>query len=187
MNFIKKHIWNIIFGLFIVILVFNPFGLGFTIKSKINQLFSFSPSVTNETDRKSLVNYDWNIIKNNETEVLDFNDFKGKVVLVNFWATWCPPCIAEMPSLQNLYNDYGDKIEFVLLANDEKAKVDAFLKNNAYTMPIYFEQSNSPEEFKTSSIPATFLIDKKGNIIIEKTGAADWNSRKTREIIDDLL
>lgn len=187
MNFIKKHIWNIIFGLFIAILVFNPFGLGLDIKSKITRLLSFSPSVTNEAERKSLSSYNWNIKKNNEAESIDFNKFKGKVVLVNFWATWCPPCVAEMPSLQNLYNDYGDKIEFVLLANDEKAKVDAFLRKNAYSMPIYFEESNTPDQFKTSSIPATFLIDKKGNIVIDKKGAADWNSRKTREIIDKLL
>lgn len=186
MDFIKKHIWNIIFGLFIVVIIFNPFGLGLTIKSEINRLFSFSPSEIKKANRETLSDYSWNL-KLDGTTAVDFNDFKGKVVLVNFWATWCPPCIAEMPSLQDLYNDYGDKIEFVLIASDQKSKVDAFLQKNSYTMPTYYEASNTPELLLSNSIPATFLIDKNGNIVIEKTGAADWNSKKTREIIDGLL
>lgn len=186
MPFIKKHFWNIIFGLFLIILVFNPFGLGMTIKTTINKVFSFSPSIIKEEKREQLSTYNWNLVSQSD-EKMDFNTMQGEVILVNFWATWCPPCIAEMPSLEALYKDYGTKIKFVLVANDEARKVDKFMLEKGYTMPVYYEESSTPAQLSSSSIPATYLIDKQGNLVIAKTGSADWNSDKTRKIIDELL
>lgn len=186
MPFIKKHFWNIIFGLFLITIVFNPFGLGMKIKTTVNRVLSFSPSEIKEEKRETLENYNWNLV-NTENQNIDFNKMKGEVVLVNFWATWCPPCIAEMPSLENLYLDYGNKIQFMLVANDDARKVNSFMKDKGYTMPVFYEESTTPALLQSSSIPATYLIDKQGNIVIAKTGSADWNSEKTRKIIDELL
>lgn len=147
---------------------------------------SFSPSVNNEEDRARIDSYQWRLV-DIEGIPFDFEKAKGKVVLVNFWATWCPPCVAEMPSLQELYDDYGDKVAFLFVTNDAKEKVAPFMEEKGYTLPIFHETSKAPDQLVSRSIPATYLIDKEGNIVIDKVGAANWNSDKVRSTIDALL
>ena len=184
MEFIKKHYGNIFFALLVVILIFNPFGLGMTIKSSLIKLISGSPKVSQNGIKLSSYNYK---LESRTGETVDFNEYKGKVVLVNYWATWCPPCVAEMPSIQKLYNDYGNKMEFVLIASDTKDKVEPFLKKNNYSLPIFYEKSRILQEFQTNSIPTTYLINKNGEIVVSEKGAKNWNSDATRKIIDNLL
>ena len=186
MQFIKKHFWNIFFIAFIAIILLNPLGIGMKIKSGIIRLVSSSPSSVSENNRETLQSYNWRL-KDANGNVLDFNSLKGNVVFVNMWATWCPPCVAEMPSIESLYKDYGNKVVFLIIANDTPQKVEPFMLKNEFTMPIYYELTQTLSEFETSSIPTTYLVNKQGEIIISKKGAANWNSSKTREIIDNLL
>ncbi|HYW94820.1 MAG TPA: TlpA disulfide reductase family protein, partial [Bacteroidales bacterium] len=116
----------------------------------------------------------------------NLGNFRNKVTILNFWATWCPPCRAEMPSLQKLYNDYGDKVNFVLVSSEEAGKINPFLKEEGYTMPIYIQRSQLPPAFPVQSIPATFVISKTGEIVVDKNGAANWNSPKFRQQLDEL-
>ena len=115
------------------------------------------------------------------------SELKGQVVFINFWATWCPPCIAEMPSIQNLYTDYKDKVEFLLVTNDPYSEINEFLSKNNYDFKILRPVTFNTSVFDVSTIPRTFLIDKTGRIIIDETGAANWNSDKVRLVIDNLL
>ena len=112
---------------------------------------------------------------------------QGKLTFLNYWATWCAPCIAELPAIQKLYSDYADKVNFLLLTHEEKAVVQRFLDDEEYDLPVYSPQMQAPEILRSSSIPTTFIIDSQGNIVIEETGAADWNSKKVRQLLDDLL
>ncbi len=144
----------------------------------------FSPSL--ETNNNKITNYNWELTTLNSTN-FNFNETKRKVVLVNFWATWCPPCIAEMPSLEKLHNDYKDKIEFILVSSEDKKTIKSFLDKKEYHFTTYIPTGVPPERFKVSSIPRTFLIDKAGKIVIDETGAANWNSEKVRKTIDQLL
>ncbi|MBQ0767873.1 MAG: TlpA family protein disulfide reductase [Bizionia sp.] len=146
----------------------------------------FGPTISAPEDTKQISSYNWSL-QRLDGEVLDFNTTKNKVVFVNLWATWCPPCIAEMPSIQELHDDYKDKIEFVLVSNEDEAIISKFLANKSYTFPVYSALSERPETFNVRSIPQTFLIDRQGNIIIDETGAANWNSDKVRDKIDELL
>ncbi|QRM87724.1 redoxin family protein [Lacinutrix sp. WUR7] len=145
----------------------------------------FSPSVKAEEDSKVIHYASWELqdVKGN---TVNFKDFKGKVVLINFWATWCPPCIAEMPNLQKLQDAYKDKVVFLFVSNEKKEVVNAFLFKNKYSFNVFTPTSES-SEFNISSIPRTFLINKEGKIIIDKEGAANWNSETVRETIDELL
>lgn len=152
---------------------------------KILRLFSFSPSVEKVENQIKISTYDWQL-KGVNTADLDFNSTKGKVVIVNFWATWCTPCVAEMPTIQDLYNDYKDKVVFVLVSNEEPNKIKPFLGKKQFNLPIYNPVTQNPSEFNTETIPKTFLINKDGKIIVE-AGRADWNSTKIRKIIDELL
>ena len=127
-------------------------------------------------------------MKGLNTNSVDFNQLKGMVIFVNFWATWCPPCRAEMPMIQELYNEYKDKIEFVFVTSESWETVEKFYKANEYKLPTYNSVSTPPKTFtETNSIPATYLIDKEGNILISKTGAANWSSDKVKKLLDKLL
>ena len=93
---------------------------------------------------------------------------RGKVICINFWATWCAPFVAEMPSLQSLYDSYGDKVTFLFIANDEVETVDTFMQKRGYTLPIYYVDNEVPTALEHSSIPTTYWIDKSGRIVIKK-------------------
>lgn len=146
----------------------------------------FSPSKVNESNQILIEDYNWNL-KAKDGTVFNFEETRGKVVIINFWATWCPPCIAEMPSMQSLYDDYKDRVEFIFVSNEAFEVINKFTSKNGYTFDVYNPMTKYPEVFNITSIPRTFLIDKKGNIVIDKNGAANWNSDSVRSIIDDLL
>ena len=145
-----------------------------------------SPSVEKSEDYKQVSSYNWQL-QDIESDSFQLNKTKGKIIFVNMWATWCPPCIAEMPSIQELYNDYSDKIEFVIVSNEKQEVIKKFLEKKNYNFKTYTPLSRAPETFNVSSIPRTFLIDSEGNIIIDESGAANWNSETVRNTIDKLL
>ena len=114
-------------------------------------------------------------------------DYKGKVVFVNFWATWCPPCRAEMPGIEKLYKEYGDRVAFLMIAGDTPQKVKEYLAGNGYTFPVLIQSSAAPPALQSRSIPTTFIIDREGNIVLRHKGASKWNARKIRKLLDELL
>ena len=144
------------------------------------------PSVINPEDRINIDNISWKLEDLNGN-TFDYSSTKNKVVLINFWATWCLPCIAEMPSFEKLYNDYNDKIVFLFVSSESKDKISKYIENNNYSFKVYNPKSQYPKYFNVRSIPRTFLIDKKGNIVIDKTGATNWNSNKIRSTLDKLI
>ena len=136
------------------------------------------------SEREALDNYNWKL-RNASGLVYDFNEAKGKVVFINFWATWCPPCIAEMPSLEKLYSKYKDDVVFLFVSNENHSVVNQFKQNKTYTFPTY--QPIDASLFDVKSIPRTFVIDKNGKIAIDKSGAVDWFSQSVQDEIDTLL
>lgn len=185
MNLSKSKRNNIIFLVVIALLIIPQTRQPLQILLH-KGLALFGPSVVNEDNRETLADYNWklNDLNNN---AMDFNNLKGEVVFVNLWATWCPPCIAEMPSLQKLYNDYNGKIQFLLVSNEGEEVINKFFAKNNYSFNSYKPVTEIPEKLKSRSIPRTFLIDKDGKIVIDKNGAADWNSQRVRRIIEDLI
>ncbi len=187
MNFIKKNLYNILFFVFIIFL-FTPLGL--PVRATLIKGVSFVTTrvLSLELDKQEVIklkSYSWTLI-DSQGKKIDFQSFKNKVVLVNYWATWCPPCIAEMPSFQKLYDDYSDKVVFLFIANDDQERVEKFIKNKEYTIPVYYQASRGPEEMQSNSLPTTFIINKKGEIVVNKTGAVDWNSDKVRDLLNEL-
>ena len=146
----------------------------------------FGPSIEEETNRESIVFENWEL-KDLEGNNLNFKDLENRVVFLNFWATWCPPCIAELPSIQGLQDDYKDKIAFVLISSENPEVVKSFKEKKGYNLNSFTPLSAYPNYFNIRSIPRTFLIDKNGKIVIDKSGAANWNSETVRQQIDELL
>ncbi|WP_340077423.1 TlpA disulfide reductase family protein [Leptobacterium sp. I13] len=186
MKITKNQVSNLALLVFIGVFMFTPIGT--TIKIWVNKAIAFSPSVIKEEKRRELKTYEWKLRNiQNEKELLDFSKVEGKVVLINFWATWCPPCIAEMPSLQSLYDDYQEEVVFLFVTFEDVEKVEPFLTKRQYNFPVYQPVTKIPRKLRSRSIPATYLIDKEGKIVIDKKGPADWNSSKVRKQIDELL
>jgi len=179
----KENRNNLIWIVLILVLVFTP--IGFHAKVYLNRLLSFSPSVITE-DPQHIADYDWKLYDLNG-RIFNFRQYEGKVVLVNFWATWCAPCIAEMPSLVSLYEAYSDQVQFVFLASDDSDNVTTYLAKTQYELPVFFSASQRPQEFSSNKLPTTYLIDRNGQIVVNKTGAADWDSAKVTALLDKLL
>lgn len=146
----------------------------------------FSPTIENDSGRRKISSYEWQL-RDLDGKPFNLSETKSKVVLVNIWATWCLPCIAELPSLQELSNDYHDKMDFVFISSEKEEVLKQFLEKNKYNLDVFMPKTEEPETFSVSSIPRTFLIDQSGNIVIDKSGAANWNSEKVRGAIDLLL
>ncbi|MGY8915803.1 MAG: redoxin family protein [Flavobacteriales bacterium] len=180
----KKQWVNAALILAVILMLFTP--IGFKIKVRLSRLLSSSAAMVKAELQVPLDSYKWEL-KDTEMASFSFESQKGKVLLVNFWATWCAPCIAEMPSLQNLYMDYGDRVTFMFVTNEEEQKVLDFLKRKNYELPVYFPQSKEPKVLSSKSLPTTYIINKKGKLIVAETGAADWNSESTRKLLDSLL
>ena len=176
----KNKISNLLFVLALVVLLYPPSREWFM------RQIAFSPSINLEGN-KTIDTYDWEL-KGLNTSNINLKQMKGEIIFVNFWATWCPPCRAEMPMIQNLFDDYKENVNFIFVTNENWTKVETFFEKNKYNLPVYNSVSLAPQLFlETNSIPASYLIDSNGNIVIDKVGAADWNSDKVRELLDNLL
>lgn len=177
---------NIIFLIGIAILIIPQTRQ--PIQVLLHKGFSYinQASIIDSADREEVTYQDWYLKSDNDT-VLNFKDTQGKVVFINFWATWCPPCIAEMPSIQALYDDYKDKVVFIFSTSDDFETIQTFKEKRNFTFEVYRPSRNIPSELETSSIPRTFIINKKGEIVVDKSGAVDWNSERVRTQLDQLL
>ncbi|WP_430412899.1 TlpA family protein disulfide reductase [Kordia sp.] len=186
MNITKKQWSNIIFFSVLALIIFTPVGT--FVKVQLGKLYVLvsNPTTIEEENRETISDFNWNLV-DGQGESVNFKEMEGEVILVNFWATWCPPCIAEMPNLNALHTDYKDKIRFVFVANDNEKRVNAYLKKNEYDLPVYYTKGNEPKELSSPSIPTTYLIDDQGNIVMKELGSADWNSSNVRNQIDELL
>jgi len=134
-----------------------------------------NPSVESSENTVKLSNedYQWQV-ESLDGEKSLLSDYKGKVIFLNLWATWCPPCIAEMPSIQDLYDNYkdNDQLVFLIVSNEKAEKVSAFMKKRGFTFPVQITHYQLPKPFYTESIPTSFLVSKSGEIVIKETGAA---------------
>ncbi|HET7361431.1 MAG TPA: TlpA disulfide reductase family protein [Salinimicrobium sp.] len=184
MKFLKKNWGNIILLLIIALLIFpqtrKPIQVAFS------RLIAFAPSKVATENRKILDDYTWDLY-NLKGEKFNLKAAKGDVAVVNLWATWCPPCIAEMPSFQKLYEDYGEKVQFYFVSSEETSKLEDFIIKNSYTLPVFRPGSVAPEVLRSKILPTTYVISGAGEIVVHKKGPADWNDPGFRELLDKLL
>ena len=120
------------------------------------------------------------------------SDFHGKVVMLNFWATWCPPCRREMPSMERLYNKYKDR-GLVIVAVNQWEDPDLVFEftgqlSVAPTFPILFDrESRIAEQYKVKGLPTTYLLDREGKIRYRAIGGREFDHPAVEALIEDLL
>jgi len=128
-------------------------------------------------------------LKDMQGVVRNLGDFKGKIVLVSFWATWCPPCIKEIPSMNKLYASM-DKKKFEILAvniGEKKSIVKKFLNRHKIDFPVLLDSNKKYYlEWKVYVVPSNFLLDKNGQLIAGSVGAIDWESKEIIQKIQKL-
>ncbi len=196
MNFkkYKKKYWtdkslfskvsDIIFILFIIGMLIPSTRI--IISSTIIRIVSFSPSIEDGKEKLSPRDYNWQYASLNG-DIHKLSESKNKVIFINFWATWCPPCVAELPEIVDLYKDYSNKVEFILISNDDALTIKNFLKKKNYNITTYNGIEVPPKILQHNSIPFTVIISKTGKILVKKKGAAAWNSKKVRKLLDDNI
>lgn len=121
---------------------------------------------------------------------LALGDFRGKVVLINFWATWCIPCRVEMPSMEHLYSRYGGRdFEILAISGGEGMRVvRPFIENLKLSFPVLLDEDfEVHNKYQVTAIPSSYLVDKNGVITHRYFGALDWNSDQSRELIAKLI
>ena len=111
-------------------------------------------------------------------KTVDLTSFKGKKVFVNLWATWCPPCRAEIPSIENLASKVDkEKAVFIMLSLDENFEVaKKFAKSENLKVSVYYPAEKLPALFNTDGIPATFIFNENGDLVKQNNGADDYNT-----------
>jgi len=156
------------------------------VQSTIIRYSMFQPRETKDVSYIGKHDLEWEIEDLNG-HIVELSEFEGQILFINFWATWCPPCIAEMPSIQRLYDEYEGKMAFILVSQESRDILKKFVKKKGYTFPVYVIRSQQPEVFASRSIPASFLISPEGQILMKKQGAARWDGKKVKALIDKII
>jgi len=186
---LKKNAANILLIGFVMIMVFVPSAKSWVLQQLV------SVGLFKATIKKEGVN-----AMTPENSSFYYSDaagnaattagLKGKVVFINFWASWCPPCQAEMPSLEGLYKKLKDDNRFVFLfinEDEDKEKAKTYLEKNNYTFPVYSKAGPVPNEMYSGSLPTTLVLNKEGKVVLKKEGMAGYDTESFIQQLKDLL
>lgn|SRR5690554_411092 len=126
---------------------------------------------------------------NSKGETIYMEDLKGKVIFMNIWATWCPPCIAEMPGISELSKSMeNENVAFIMLSVDSSFdKAKKYNENKGYHFDVHSLQTQLPDMFSTSGIPATYVIDARGTLALTHIGIGDYDTNEFRDFLKSLM
>lgn len=175
---------------FIFTLLINPDFKGKTLHT-LMKTGLFSPSIpsTPENERKVYKKVMDFKVQNQAGQVIELRDLKGKVIFINFWAEWCPPCKAEMPSIQHLYEAFENHEEVVFLMVDvdhKGVKSSQYIHDKGLTFPVVLPMNSIPTIIFKGTLPTTVVLDKRGAVAFEKEGMGDFSSKKFISFINGL-
>jgi len=184
----KKTIVGIAFDIFFTALIISMIfpASRKAVQATFIRYSMFQPRESEEVVFVSDSNLDWEV-EDLEGNRLNMLDLRGRPVFLNFWATWCPSCIAEMPSVQRLYDEYGDRIAFVLVSREEAQMLLDYLQRKKYTVPVYVLKGSVPQVFYSQKIPMTYLISDNGKIVMKKQGPARWDGKRVKDLLNSML
>jgi thiol-disulfide isomerase/thioredoxin len=148
-------------------------------------------SVSGSFEKNSVrypADYNWDL-HDQDDKPIRFETFKGKTIFLNIWATWCPPCVAEMPSIARLAENprlKGKGIEFICVATDDSASpVRQYLQGKNWEM-TFLRADSLPRAYLTEGIPATYAISPEGVVVGMVEGASDWDNAEVVEFLEKL-
>lgn len=193
----KKNILSYIVFAIVLALIVWPTSRIF-IQQQLMKVGFFQPKLeepqqeaeTFSSDAARNLTYDKASFIDEQKKVYNTDELKGKVLFINFWATWCPPCRAEMPSIQTLYERFkdNDKVEFLLVEIETDIEgTKKFLNDNKLSLPIVYPNSEIPSNWLSGAIPTTVILDKNGKTVIKKEGMYDYSGKEMTKFIQELI
>ena len=143
-----------------------------------------SASNKNKPEVKTKVESELDKIKLTELDgtSIDLNDYKGKIIFLNFWATWCKPCIQEMPSIANAMKKVNqDEVVFLFASTEEADEIKSFKEKMSF--PFHYVKVHNFETLDIMTIPTTFIFNSKGKRVFNEMGYRKWDSKQNINII----
>ena len=147
---------------------------------------------SSEDMKVSTIDFESNMLQFSDLDnnIFTIQDFKGKNLFINYWATWCNPCLAEMPYMAELYENYRgqDDLIFLYLSREKLDTIKNYIPKDEslQNLPIY-KIVTDDEFFATSGIPTTFIINSKGEVVVKDVGSAFWNDESVFKFLDQLI
>ncbi|WP_118194375.1 TlpA family protein disulfide reductase [Albibacterium indicum] len=189
-----SNIFTGVLLVFVLAMLFSPDFKGM-VTQNLMKIGLFQPKVPNGSSKDIAAGIDANenneeiLFKDPEGYVIELSDQKGKVVFMNFWATWCPPCIAEMPSINKLYSELknNDEIEFMMVdVDNNRSKSEKFMEKRNFDLPIYTPASSIPSSYMSGAIPTTLVLNKYGKVVFKHEGMGDFSNAEFKDFLMKL-
>ncbi|HVM87058.1 MAG TPA: TlpA disulfide reductase family protein [Puia sp.] len=179
----KKYGLNVLFISILLLLLLNPNAKAwFLNKLLYTGVFNISTKKNKDTGKLAP-----NLIFQSQAGVSLFTEqLKGKILFINFWATWCPPCMAEMPTINALHEKLKNDTNVIFVMADvdhHLLKSSEFMKNRDYDLPVYVIEGNIPPEIMNGSIPTTIIINRKGELVKKIEGLSNYSSDSMLEYL----
>jgi thiol-disulfide isomerase/thioredoxin len=194
-RYIKSNIGTILFFIFLALVAFNPKVKGLILRQLIRTGL-YEPNVEHlRPDPAAVVDVPAPkrapsaIFRTANGDMVDISKSRGKVIFLNFWATWCPPCLAEMPSINFLRAKLKDNKDILFIMADVDSNLGLsgnFMKRNKYELPVYEPMGSIPETIFQGTVPTTLIINKQGEIVFSHEGMADYGSDKMEAFLRSL-
>lgn len=188
-QYIRKNAFTIVMVIFVGIMFFSPDAKSFVLRQLMaTGLFNASMDKKDAgTANQANTDFDFTDEKGN---VQNTASLRGKVVFINFWASWCPPCRAEFPSIETLYTQFKDNPDMVFLTineDNDPAAGKAYLEKEKFSVPMYQSNGNVPAEIYSGSLPTTVVLDKNGKVRLHHAGFANYASDKFVNQVKELI
>jgi len=186
---IKKRGLTILLLAVVFIFLFSPDAKSWLLQQLISTgLFNAKIKKEGSVKASQLQGVSFSLI-DSKSHIVNTSDWEGKIIFINFWASWCPPCRAEMPSLNALYNQLKNDNQFVFLfVNEDQDSTTSsrYLQSNHFNIPLYKLIQEVPESIYSGTLPTTIVIDKNGHIVWRHEGMADYNTSDFMEQLKHL-
>ena len=186
LSFLKKNGLTIAIFSFLLMLLFVPDAKALVWRG-LMKVGLFSPKIEPVKDTKA--DLSGIVFRDRKGLLVNLGELKGKVIFINFWATWCPPCRAEMPGLNRLYNKFKNDKNVVFIfadAGGDLLKSTKFLARKNYNLPLYKIETTMPSSIFERTLPTTVIFDKQGRLSFHHEGLADYADKKIEDFIEKL-
>lgn len=188
-QYLKKNAFNILMIVFICLMLFSPDAKSFVLRQLIGTgLFNASID-KKEVGAKNQANADFDFA-DERGSIQNTSSLRGKVVFINFWASWCPPCRAEFPSIEKLYSQFSNNPDIIFLTineDNDPATGRTYMEKEKFSFPMYQSRGYVPEVIYTGVLPTTIVMDKNGIIRFHHTGFSNYASDKFVKQIRELI
>lgn len=187
-HWMKKNWFTALLTIFLVVMLVSPNAKSWFLE-KLLSTGLFTAEIKKERNAANEHETSFSFADSTGT-IKTVASLKGKVVFINFWASWCPPCRAEMPSLNKLYTQLKDDDRFVLLfinEDEDRSKALHYLRDKRFDIPLHFSNGPVPDEIFSGTLPTTVVLDRQGKIVLHHSGMANYNTDAFLKQLKDLL